>query len=307
MTYFYKFANRSNFDSFFLVHKLLINGLSEQKVPVYSIEPTKNSSCDLSVKILLYFPKHLEIVKDFIVSQFDVKKHKVEQPDIGKSPFSSIDIVTKLRRKRQSLPEWSDLKGKTILFSINTILRETFCSLMDMTENDGIDGEKIAKLQDLLAEIEESFDQLPYKAQAEDLSYARDTVARDSTTKKIDTDKSSLSLEEIMQVLRAHPEITDRWLSIANENSLDIMTTPLEPYDHDELMMLLETLRDAGINSRKELESFLINHLKGWEGLYEIFEIARLRSLWVKDKLYLLELLNILIKTCILKTKRTER
>jgi len=75
LTYFYKFANRSDFDSFFLIHKLLTKGLSEQKVPVYSIEPMKKSSYDLSVKITLYFPKHLEVVKDFIASQFDVKKH----------------------------------------------------------------------------------------------------------------------------------------------------------------------------------------------------------------------------------------
>jgi len=275
-------------ESFFMVKRLLEEGLAAKGVPIYSVNFEDPKEKELHVSIIIYLPKHTGTTKDFLAEQFDVKKGHLEEGGCEKRP---IKIPAKLKRKRQNLPEWQNLKGKTIVFTVDTILNHSFHLLLSSTEKTSLDDSVIASMKEQISSIEHFFNNKSYVTPK--TSTVTDIPETTNEEEEEEEAPTLLSKEEVLDALSALPRsITKRWVELAEENLLTVThtfqleeswTKRLEPF-----------LIKAGLASEEELTTFIETHLNNWKDLYEAFETARLQRLIPGDSLSLGELFCVL-------------
>jgi hypothetical protein len=278
-----------------MIQKLVEKGLAARGVPIYSLNFKSLNEKELAVNIILYLPKDMDTAKDFIIEQFDVKKG--QQEHIKGRP---LKIPAKLKRKRQGLPEWQDLKGKTMVFVVDTVLHHGLSSLIASTETSPSDKEPISILEEQISRIEDFFNDKPYVQQEAKVDAS---LKETPHVEEGHTSSSLLSKEDIESALSIIPSgITQRWVELAEENLLAI--TNSYEVKEDWINKLEPFLKNAGITSEEDLASFAEAHLNSWEDLYEAFETARLQGIIPKDNLSLIDLFCLLLQGCFMSSGR---
>jgi hypothetical protein len=292
-------------------------GLAWQEIPFQSVSHNMDGKGRIRVDVVLRFSPDLPELERFIKSQLivDEKRSKMLR-DTEDDEFTALEYVARLGPSRSKLPEWRPFEGETFHISVSTalgdLLQKALEHFPESPSGEGIENPGKRDLQVLASRLEDalaalylkesfpfSLEDLPAGTSPVEVDHAREPELQEAPETEEDSpgleslpepesperserepaDEASLPAEELLTFFRTHPNVLDRWWSVASESGLDLaefdsgMSGPDSPGFRD----LLTFFRNQGVTNIHEVTDFVTQRLGRWESLYASLETARIR------------------------------
>jgi len=289
-------------------------GLAWQEIPFQSVSHNVDGKGRIRVDVVLRFSPDLPELERFIKSQLivDEKRSRMLR-DADDEKFAPLEYAARLGPSRSKLPEWRPFEGETFRISVSTALGDLLQkALAHFSESPSGEGDENAggkdlqvlasRLEDALAAfyLKESFpfplEELPAVTPPVEADHAREPELKETgkdspgleaisgpkTPEKGDNERageSSLPAGELLLFFRTHPDVLDRWWSVASESGLDLaeFDSGTSGPDSPGFWDLLTFFRNRGLTDIHEVADFIDERLGRWESLYASLETARIR------------------------------
>ncbi|MFP4482588.1 MAG: hypothetical protein ACLFN0_07350 [Thermovirgaceae bacterium] len=311
-------------------------GLAQQGIPFHSVSRDVSARGDVRIDVILCFSPDMPELERFIKAQLIIdEKRSKSLRDADAKNFAPLEYVARLGPSRSKLPEWRPFEGKSFRISVNTSLGDVLHkALRSLPESPvSTDERKLATLGARLEEALEalylkgtlpgSFDKAPVETDLpgterpgnaepdRDLEefpeYTEDRqdpklMQTPETWSEEDSEEEpssfSLAAEEVLLFFETHPNVLDRWWSVASESDLELagFDSKTSRPDSPGFRELLDFFRGLGLKDIHQVTDFIHERLGKWESLYEALETARIRGNLPSREMSVFEFALVLLK-----------